>query len=135
MPDFGSEPNTNFQKGGIMNTNKTYNTHYNDAGFWNKVKNHAKKAGKKVIVDALILYFALQDDDTPAWAKSVIIGALGYLITPIDLIPDFKPVIGYSDDAMILAMALAAVAVHVKDQHIRQAHDVLDLWFGASSQT
>ena len=113
----------------------TYQSKYSDAGFWAKVKNHAKKAGKKVIFDALTLYFALQDDDTPAWARAVIIGALGYLIFPLDLIPDFKPVIGFSDDTMMLAMALAAVAVHVKDQHRQQAKDVWDRWFGAPAMT
>ena len=51
------------------------------------------KAGKEVIEKALILYYCLQDDDTPAWAKTTIIGALGYFISPIDAIPDLVPVV------------------------------------------
>jgi uncharacterized membrane protein YkvA (DUF1232 family) len=94
------------------------------------VKKNAAKAGKKVVIHALILYFALQDDDTPAWAKGVIIAALGYLIMPLDAIPDFKPVIGFMDDASMLTMALAAVAAHVKDQHVQQANDLWNRWVG-----
>lgn len=86
-----------------------------------------------MIIHALILYFALQDDDTPAWAKAVIVAALGYLIMPLDLIPDFKPIVGFVDDAAMLVKALAIVAVHVKDDHIDQAHDVWNRWVGVKA--
>lgn len=108
--------------------NNQYTNNYTDAGFWAKVKNNVKKAGKDLIIKALTLYFSLQDNDTPAWARAVIVGALGYLIMPLDLIPDFKPVIGYADDAMVIAMAMAQVAVHIKDSHVQQAHDVWSRW-------
>lgn len=116
-----------------MKPGNQYNTHYSDAGFWAKLKRNAAKAGKDVVIRVLILYYALQDNDTPAWAKGVILAALGYLIMPLDTIPDFKPVIGFMDDAAMLAMAFAAVAVHLKDQHIQQAHDRWNLWAGVQA--
>jgi len=65
-----------------------YSKKYSESSFWTKIKNYAKSAGKEVIEKALILYFCLKDPDTPAWAKSVIIGTLGYFILPMDSIPD-----------------------------------------------
>ena len=117
----------------MMKPDNQYSTHYSDSGFWAKLKRNAAKAGKDVVIMALILYYALQDDDTPAWAKAVILAVLGYLIMPLDLIPDFKPVIGYADDATVILKAFIAVAVHLKDDHISQAHDVWNRWAGVTA--
>ena len=110
--------------------NNNHSSSYSIDGFWSKIVRAVKKAGKDLIIKALILYYALQDPDTPAWAKAVIVGALSYLISPLDLIPDFKPVVGYADDAMVLAKAAAIVAMHVKDRHIDDAYAQWDRMFG-----
>lgn len=104
--------------------------HYDDESFWEKVKKFAAKAGCEVIYAALKLYFALQSSDTPVWAKSVIVGALGYFILPIDLIPDVVPVVGFSDDLSALAAALVAVAVHITPEIKEMAKQKLQDWFG-----
>ena len=65
------------------------NSYYND-DFWQKINAYAKLAGRKVIEKALQLYYAA-DPKTPAWAKSVIWGALMYFIAPIDAVPDAIP--------------------------------------------
>jgi uncharacterized membrane protein YkvA (DUF1232 family) len=103
---------------------------FSNTGFWNKLFKFAKSAGKEVVEKALLLYFALQAPGTPAWAKTVIIGALGYFISPIDAIPDLTPVIGYSDDLGVLAMALAAVATHITAEIKAKAAAKLADWFG-----
>lgn len=102
---------------------------YSDDGFWDKVKNYAKKAGKGVLEPALKMYFAAKDSDTPTWAKTTIFGALGYFIFPIDVIPDLAPIVGYSDDLGVLAAAISSVAAHIKDEHVQQAKEKLKLWF------
>ncbi len=84
-----------------------------------------------MIEKALVLYYCLRDEDTPAWAKTVIIGSLGYFIVPLDLIPDFTPGVGYADDLGALASALAAVAAHVKDEHHEMAAAKVAKWFGS----
>ena len=75
-----------------------YKEHYNESAFWEK----AKKLGKKVLKPALLLYYVMMSPDTPLKIKATIAGALGYLILPIDLIPDFIPVAGYTDDLAAL---------------------------------
>lgn len=98
-----------------------YDVHYSEDKFWKKLFNHYKIIGKKVLELAISLYYAFRDDDTPSWAKKVIIASLGYFIFPLDLLPDFIPAIGYSDDLGALLSALAAVALYIKDEHKEKA--------------
>ncbi|MBF6616495.1 MAG: DUF1232 domain-containing protein [Candidimonas sp.] len=106
-----------------------FSSAYSDDGFWDKTKKYAKVAGEGVLEPALKMYYAAMDADTPAWAKTTIIAALGYFISPVDAIPDIVPVVGYSDDLGVLAAALAATAVHIKDEHVRKAKETLTKWF------
>ena len=109
--------------------NDDFSKEYSEDSFWAKVKDFAIKAGKEVIEKALILYYCLQDSDTPAWAKAAIIAALGYFISPIDAIPDLIPVVGFADDLGVLAAALATVAVYIKEEHKEQAQEKIKIWF------
>lgn len=113
-----------------MSDNEKYAGSYSDNSFWDKVKGYAATAGKTAIEPALKMYYALQDADTPAWAKTVIIGALGYFISPIDAIPDITPILGFTDDITVLAGALATVATHIKEEHTQRAKETLKQWFG-----
>jgi uncharacterized membrane protein YkvA (DUF1232 family) len=103
---------------------------YSDDGFWTKVRRYAKAAGIEVVERALQLYYAAQSPDTPAWAKRVIYGALGYFVLPADAIPDFIPAAGYADDLGALVMALASVAFYITPAVREKAHQKLDDWFG-----
>lgn len=58
------------------------------------------------------LLSALDNPETPAHMKALIIGAIGYIVLPIDLIPDMVPVIGYADDLASTAGVIAAVAAY-----------------------
>lgn len=107
-----------------------YSKNYTETSFWEKVRKFAAKAGGKVIYNALILYYALQSPKTPAWAKTVILGALGYFIAPIDLIPDITPGIGFVDDAGVIAAAIATIAVCITTEMKNQAKKQLKDWFG-----
>ena len=109
-----------------------YSKEYSESNFWDKVKNYATKAGGKVIYNALKLYFALQSTDTPGWAKTVILGALGYFIAPIDLIPDVIPAGGYVDDAGVIAVALLTVATCITPKIKEEAKAKMSDWFGDS---
>ena len=109
-----------------------YSKDYSESNFWDKVKNYATKAGGKVIYNALKLYFALQSTDTPGWAKTVILGALGYFIAPIDLIPDIVPVGGYVDDAGIIVAALLTVGAYITPKIKEEAKAKMSNWFGDS---
>lgn len=82
-----------------------YGKQYSEKSFWSKLGKHAKDAGKKVIYSGLVLYYTLENPNIPMKAKATIYGALGYLISPIDAIPDFVPIVGYSDDLGVLGVA------------------------------
>jgi uncharacterized membrane protein YkvA (DUF1232 family) len=105
-----------------------YSKEYSDESFWTKISKYAKfakKAGSELILTALTLYYCAMDSDTPKWAKTVIIGALGYFIMLLDVIPDFTPIIGYTDDLGMLTLALATVALKVKPEHRQKAKEKL----------
>ena len=112
------------------NENNGYGKEFSDDGFWNKIKTAFKKAGVKVVYSALTLYYTYKKKDTPTWAKGVIIGALGYFISPIDAIPDITPGVGYADDIGVLLAAVATVSAYIDSEVKQYAKDKLRDWFG-----
>ncbi|WP_206477940.1 YkvA family protein [Halomonas sp. KRD171] len=107
----------------------SYSAEYSDSGFWKKMGKVIGKIGYETLEQALKLYYAARDPDTPTWCKGVIYSSLGYLISPLDAIPDITPVVGYSDDIAILSAAIVTVAAHIKDEHVKNARDQLQRWF------
>ncbi len=87
--------------------------YYSDGKFWSKVKSYGERAGKKTVYYSLLLYYTAKSSDVPKSSKMIILGALGYLILPIDLIPDFIPVIGLADDATVIIAAVFKVISHI----------------------
>jgi len=111
---------------------RAVNTHrraYSEERFWRKLIRFGKRAGREVAMKALQLYFVLKRPDVPFWAKSTIIGALGYFISPLDTIPDFIAGVGYTDDASVLAAALVAVSIYIDEDIKRQAEAALTRWW------
>lgn len=106
-----------------------YQRHFSDDQFWQKLKRMARKAGIKVVYAALLLYYVLRNPATPRADRTKIVGALGYLILPTDLIPDFIPVAGYTDDLAALMWALYSVARNVTPEVRIQARQKLGEWF------
>lgn len=102
---------------------------FSDQGFWQKVKRFAKVAGAQVLEPALKMYYAATDPATPAWAKAAMLGALGYFISPIDAIPDFTPLLGYTDDLGVLLAAAATTAAHITPEHVKKARETMQQWF------
>jgi uncharacterized membrane protein YkvA (DUF1232 family) len=71
--------------------------------------------------ETVAMYFSMLDPATPVWVKATAAAALAYFILPFDALPDLLPVIGLSDDAAVLAAALAAVSAHVTAAHRARA--------------
>jgi uncharacterized membrane protein YkvA (DUF1232 family) len=97
---------------------------------WDKVRENVSSIGLTVIYKAFQLYYVAQSDSCPMKVKAGIIGALGYLISPLDLVPDFIPVVGYSDDALAIAFALAAAQMYITDEVKQKAKDRIREIFG-----
>lgn len=106
-----------------------YQKNYSDNRFWEKIRKVAGKAGVKIFYAALILYYALRNPQTPAGDRAKILGALGYFILPVDLIPDFIPMAGYTDDLAALMWALYSVSKHITPEVKIQAREKLGEWF------
>ncbi len=107
-----------------------YKKQYSEEGFWKKLQKHAKRLGLKTVYTILLLYYAFRRKDTPRWAKNIIIGTLGYLLAPIDMIPDLTPFIGYTDDIGLLSLGLVAIASYVNKEVKEEAKAKLSQWFG-----
>jgi uncharacterized membrane protein YkvA (DUF1232 family) len=107
-----------------------YSSKYTDQKLFEKLKKFAMKAGKKLVYIVLLLYYTLQKENVPKKVKAVIIGALGYFISPFDAIADFIPFLGYTDDFGALMMALAVVSIYIDKEIKDKAKSRLESWFG-----
>jgi uncharacterized membrane protein YkvA (DUF1232 family) len=114
----------------MESNNNQYKKYFSVKKFWEKLNSAAKKAGIKTVYMALLLYFAYARKDTPAWAKGRILGTLGYFLLPLDLLSDLWPIIGYTDDVMILGVCLGTVAAFINDEVKEKAKTQLHTWFG-----
>lgn len=111
-----------------------YQENYSESGLQHKIKSVARWAGAKVTYAVLLLYYVLQSPTISKADKSKIYGALGYFILPTDLVIDFLPLVGYSDDLAALMIALHAVATNITPEIKAQAKAKLTKWFGDRAQ-
>ena len=93
-------------------------------GFWSKLKRVA--AGLPFAEDLLTAYYCAFDQDTPLKVKAALLAALAYFVLPIDLMPDVMPILGFTDDAAILATAIRMVATNVQPAHRAAAQRAID---------
>lgn len=76
--------------------------------------------------DLLAMYFAMRGPRTPTRVKALIAGAIAYFILPFDAIPDLAPIVGYLDDAGVIAGTLGVVEAYVLAEHRERAR----AWLG-----
>jgi uncharacterized membrane protein YkvA (DUF1232 family) len=91
--------------------------------FWIKLKQVAAKL--PFTEDLLAAYYCAFDKQTPRHVQVALLGAIAYFILPFDFIPDMMPVIGFTDDAAILATAIRLVATHITEDHREAARAAL----------
>lgn len=106
-----------------------YKEKFTKNGFIEKIHRIAKRAGAKLVYTALVLYYLIESDKVSLKDKAMIIGALGYLISPLDLVPDAIPIAGLGDDLSILIFVLNKVWGDVDEEIKKKAHDKLSQWF------
>ena len=83
--------------------------------FWRKLKRFAARL--PFAEDLLAAYYCAFDRDTPFAVKTALLGALAYFVLPFDAMPDIMPLLGFADDAAILATALRMVSNHIRPAH------------------
>lgn len=107
-----------------------YEKLYNEDSLMTKISRFAKKAGLNTTYYVLLLYQMLISGKTPLKYKAVVIGALGYFICPIDLIPDLMPGTGFLDDASVLLYALSmiseSITPNIKSEAKKTLHQLFD---------
>jgi uncharacterized membrane protein YkvA (DUF1232 family) len=98
--------------------------------FWGKARRVAAKL--PFAEDLLAAYYCAFDRETPMQVKAALFGALAYFVLPVDAMPDMMPMLGFADDAAVLATALRLVASHLRPEHREAAKRALEK--GLSSQ-
>lgn len=102
-----------------------YSSHFNELSFMQKVGRVGELLGDTVLMPILKLYYILKEPGVPKQSKLYILGALGYFILPIDLLPDFVPgLLGFSDDLIVVGIIIKQVRkfetpqIHVKAEQL-----------------
>lgn len=87
----------------------------------------ARKAARHVpfMEEVVAAYYCAMDASTPLRAKGILLAALGYFVLPADAIPDFVFGLGFTDDAAVLAAAIAAVRAHITPAHRLAAKEAI----------
>ena len=91
-----------------------------------------RRTGRTIARPALECYEMLVDGATPHQARLTVLAALTYLMVPLDLIPDFLPAAGFSDDLVALTALLGLCSRHITPAIRTRAKDRLDRWFPLS---
>lgn len=107
----------------------SYKDKFNKTAFIEKIARIAKRSGAKLVYAALILYYTLESDKVSMKDKAIIIGALGYLISPLDVIPDAIPIAGLTDDIAVLIYVVKKIWGEVSDDVKVKAKEKMKLWF------
>lgn len=107
----------------------SYKKKFSEKKLNNVLLNQSSKLGSKLIYTALLMFYAFKRNETPVWAKNIILGSLGYLISPIDLLPDLTPVLGYTDDLGVLSFGIVTIASYINDETKDKAKEKITQWF------
>lgn len=127
MADYSKYSNSDFWKNKLGD----YQKYYSEDKLWDKCKKIALKAGKQLMTEAFTIYYCMIDPSTPPQVKILFASALGYLILPVDLIPDIIPGVGLLDDAGALSAAVAMSASSIKEEHVDNAEKKFNDLFGS----
>ncbi|WP_342558147.1 DUF1232 domain-containing protein [Metasolibacillus sp. FSL K6-0083] len=104
--------------------------HFSNDKFLTKVKASGLKLGMSTLHAASTLFFAVKSPDMSKANKLIILGALGYFILPFDIIADILPLVGLTDDVLIITAALAKVYSAITVETKLEAHQFLKKTFG-----
>lgn len=110
---------------------KDFGKYFQTDKFWEKLKKYAKIIGREAVYHALVLYYMMVSKETSWVNKAYIIGALGYLIFPLDFIPDAIPIVGYSDDFAAIMMVYNQLKGSITPEVEKKAREKLTEWFVA----
>lgn len=93
------------------------------AGFWRTLKRAARVV--PFAPEVVAAYYCALDPTTPGRVRMTLLGSLAYFVVPTDLLPDFLPFLGFTDDVTVLMTAIGMVASHIRPEHREAAEEAL----------
>lgn len=111
-----------------------YASNYSDENLMDKATRFGKKMGGKLLYNVFVLYYVLKSRNVPITVKLEIVGALGYVIFPADIIPDFIPVAGFSDDMMAIGYAIDRTRAYITPDIRRKAEQRVYSLLGSTTE-
>lgn len=108
---------------------KDFSGKYNESVFWKGLQKICSAVGKEAVYKVLQLYYVLQKDSVPTSQKVFIMGALAYLVSPIDVVPDCIPVVGWMDDVAAIGIVLAQISKYVDGDIDRKVKEKIEELF------
>ena len=120
----------NFSDEELTESMNKYAGTYDDSKFWTIIRKYGKKIGGGLLTKALQLYYLLQKGDVPNKIKLMIMGALAYLVSPVDLIPDLIPLLGWTDDAAAVGLVVNQLSNYIDSDIVDMARKKIEEIFG-----
>lgn len=117
-------PGTRFSKAEIESMRRAAR---DEAGIFSEFWARFKSVGRKLpfAEDMLAAVYCALDPGTPTRVRALVVGAIAYFVMPIDGIPDILPMIGFTDDAAVIAATIAAIRAHMQPEHREKAREFL----------
>lgn len=106
-----------------MGEYQKYEKEYSEGSLWNTVKKWSSKLGEEAIYNICLLYYLAKSPNLPTSEKMKVLGALGYLILPVDAIPDFIPLAGLTDDIGAIAYLIKSLVTYITPEIKQQARE------------
>jgi len=104
--------------------------YFDEGSLFEKILTIGRKAGTNLIFYALILYFLVTDKEIPMRTRLVFFAALGYFIFPFDLISDFLPGLGFTDDLTFMTYAITQGTDHITPEIKLRAKEKMNSLLG-----
>ncbi len=105
-----------------------YEKYYDESNFLTKLRKLVFRLGEEVAIHVLMLWFLLISGKVPLKTRILIMAALGYLVLPADLVPDFIPVLGFTDDVAFLTYAFNQTSRYMDESIRKKAVEKLQRW-------
>ncbi|MDR1729298.1 MAG: DUF1232 domain-containing protein [Prevotellaceae bacterium] len=109
-----------------------YEKHFSQSKLLEKLKKVAQKAGAKVVYSVLLLFYVLVDGNVSIKDRAIIIGALGYFIFPVDLMPDLMLALGYTDDLAMVLFSIGKIRKSITPEIELKAKSKLQEYFNVA---
>ena len=124
MDNMGDRPGTRFSDAELKAMRRAAR---DESGVLSEFWSLIKRLGRKVpfAEDIVAAAYCATDPATPKRVRMLILGGLAYFVLPFDGIPDILPLIGFTDDAAVIAAVIAAVRMHMSDEHKERAREFL----------